>query len=409
MMYDVLCFVSILFVPFAIAGLSLLNTGLGRSRSAAQAMASSVCVVGVAVLVYFIFGFAVEGPRPIAAASGLNTSAGLFLKGMHWDSPAAFSFLLGTFSVALAAVIPLGATADRWHLGAACASTVVLAGLAHPLFIRCISTLDLLAGVTPTFPVFLDSGGAASIQVVGGLNALALAWLLGPRLGKYSHSGMPAAIPAHNGVFVLFGCMLAWIGWLGLNLAGAIVYSGIKLQSTVLVAVNTTLTAVAAGLSAAVVTRVRFRKPDASLIANAWMAGLVASSAGCASLKPAISILVGMVAGALVVLSVEFFEFTLKVDDPCGSVSVHAAGGLWGLLAAGIFAGGAGQLISQLVGIATLLGLVFPLSYGLNWLLGRFIPHRVSLDGERQGLDLHELGADAYPEFVVHADEFMQR
>jgi Amt family ammonium transporter len=114
-------------------------------------------------------------------------------------------------------------------------------------------------------------------------------------------------------------------------------------------------------------------------------------------------------AGALVVFSVEFLEFTLKVDDPCGSVSVHAVAGIWGLLAAGIFAGVPGQFMAQLVGVATLLGLILPLAYGLNCLLGKCIPHRVSPDGERQGLDLHELGADAYPEFVVHADEFMQR
>jgi len=210
---------------------------------------------------------------------------------------------------------------------------------------------------------------------------------------------------------VLVGCMLAWPGWVGLNASGAAlnIPAGLAAENMVLIVLNSTFCACASALTAAATTRIRFRRPDASLIANGWMAGLVASGAGCASFKPAIAILVGMVAGILVVLSVEFFEFTLKVDDPCGSVSVHAVCGIWGLLAAGIFTGGPGQLISQLVGVATLLGFVLPLSYGLNWLLGRFIPHRVSIDGERQGLDLHELGADAYPEFVVHADEFMQR
>jgi Amt family ammonium transporter len=139
------------------------------------------------------------------------------------------------------------------------------------------------------------------------------------------------------------------------------------------------------------------------------MAGLVASSAGCATLKPATAILTGLVAGALVVFSVEWLEFGLKIDDPCGSISVHAVSGTWGLLAVGIFAGRPGQLMAQVVGIATLLGFVFPMTYGLNWLLNRLVPYRISSDGERQGLDLHELGADAYPEFVVHADEFLQR
>jgi Amt family ammonium transporter len=220
---------------------------------------------------------------------------------------------------------------------------------------------------------------------------------------------MPAAIPAHNAVFVLFGCMLAWVGWIGLNSAGAMLYTATPPQRSALVAINTTFSAAAAALTAAAVTRIRFRRPDASLIANGWMGGLVASSAGCAALKPATAILTGLIAGALVVYSVEFFEFSLKVDDPCGSISVHAVCGIWGLLAIGIFAGGPGQLTAQIVGVATLLGFVFPMTYGLNWLLNRFLPYRVSPDGESQGLDLHELGADAYPEFVVHADEFMQR
>jgi Amt family ammonium transporter len=203
--------------------------------------------------------------------------------------------------------------------------------------------------------------------------------------------------------------MLAWIGWLGLNSAGAILYTGLPAENSALVVINTTFSAMTAALTAAAMTKIRFRKPDASLIANGWVGGLVASSAGCASLKPATAVLTGLVAGALVVLSIEFLEFTLKVDDPCGSVSVHAVAGIWGLLAVGIFAGSGGQLLAQVVGVATLLGFILPLTYGLNWLLGKFIPHRVSIDGERQGLDLHELGADAYPEFVVHADEFMQR
>jgi ammonium transporter, Amt family len=139
------------------------------------------------------------------------------------------------------------------------------------------------------------------------------------------------------------------------------------------------------------------------------MAGLVASSAGCGVLKPATAIITGLVAGGLVVLSVEWFELHLKVDDPCGAISVHGVCGIWGLLSLGIFSGSAGQFTAQIVGIATLLGFIFPMTYGLNWALNRFLPYRVSPEGERQGLDLYELGADAYPEFVVHTDEFSQR
>jgi Amt family ammonium transporter len=312
---------------------------------------------------------------------------------------------LGLLGASLTATIPLGAAADRWGILAACASTVLLAGSAYPVFARFAWHTGLPFGALK----FLDAGGSGVIHVTGGLAALSIAWLLGPRGGKYSDQGLPAAIPAHNAVFVLFGSMLAWVGWFGLNSAGAMLYLGMPPEKSASVLINTTLSACAAALASAAVTRIRFRKPDASLIANGWMAGLVSSSAGCATLKPATAVVTGLVAGALVVFAVETLEFRFKVDDPCGSVSVHAVSGTWGLVAAGIFSGVSGQLMAQLVGVATLLGLIFPMTYFLNWLLNRFIPYRVSADGEHQGLDLHELGADAYPEFVVHTDEFIQR
>ena len=179
----------------------------------------------------------------------------------------------------------------------------------------------------------------------------------------------------------------------------------------VLIAVNTTLCAAAAGLTAGVVTRVRFGRPDASLSANGWIAGLVASSASAALLKPAAAMIVGGVAGLLVVWVADFLEFQLAIDDPGGAVSVHAVGGLWGVLAVALLAdaGARGQWLAQLVGIASLLGFVLPMSYGLNWLLDRVYRQRVEREGELQGMDLFELGAGAYPEFDIHGDEYLQR
>jgi ammonium transporter, Amt family len=164
-----------------------------------------------------------------------------------------------------------------------------------------------------------------------------------------------------------------------------------------------------------VVTRLRFGRPDASLVANGWMAGLVASSAAAAFLKPAGAILVGAVAGGLVPFAVDLLEFKLAVDDPGGAISVHAVGGIWGLLAvaalsdAGTRDASSGQWLAQVVGVATLIGFVLPLTYGLNWLLNRYYRQRVDVEGDWQGMDLHELGAGAYPEFDIHSDEFIQR
>jgi ammonium transporter, Amt family len=417
--------VFILLVPFAGAGLALINTGLGRSRSAAHAMLASLSVMSIAALAYFVCGASWAGfvgqPAHVHMIGGKPWdwlgSAPFFLRGLPLDgSPVSLAAWLQMFSVGLAALVPLGAGADRWRLGAICASTALLAGWTYPLFAHWAWGGGWLAQLGANYALgrgFVDAGGSGTIQLVGGLTALAMAWILGPRRGKYSANGMPSAIPGHNVILVLLGCLLALVGWLGLNAAGAMLFAGSAPSRVILIAINTTLGAAAAGLTAEVITRVRFGKPDASLTANGWVGGLAAGSAACAFIKPAEAVLVGIVAGALVTFSVEWFEFGLRVDDPGGAISVHALGGLWGLLAVGMFArfptDAPDQWLAQLVGIATLIGFLLPLTYGLNWLLNRFYPQRVDLDGERQGMDLHELGADAYPEFVTHTEEYLPR
>ncbi|MFY9907951.1 MAG: hypothetical protein WBD45_23170 [Terriglobales bacterium] len=417
------CLILIVLVPLAGIGLALVNTGLGRARSAAHAMLAALCVMAVAALVYVIAGFAWQGSvgHPDHAlmiagkAWGWIGAEPFFLRGQRWDlSPTALVIMLQMFSVGLAGLIPLSSGADRWRLGAICASTVLLAGFTYPLFAHWVWGGGWLAQLGANCGLgrgFVDGGGSSTIQVVGGLTALSITWILGPRRGKFSAEGMPAALPGHNATLVLSGCMLAWMGWMALNSAGAMLFAGAWPERVPLVAVNTTLCAAASALTAAVVTRVRFGRPDASLIANGWIAGLVASCAAAAFLKPAASIIVGGVAGILVVSAADFLEFQLAIDDPGGAVSVHAVCGVWGVLAVAwlVDAGPRGQWLAQLVGAATLLGFVLPLTYGLNWLLDRIYRQRVEREGELQGMDLFELGAGAYPEFDIHGDEFLQR
>jgi len=419
----VLCFLLILLVPLAGAGLALVNSGLGRCRSAAHVMVASLCVSGVAAIVYVAIGFSWQSA--CGRSAHLLTIGGktwswiaaepFFLRGLPLDlSAESLIVLLQMFSVGLAAVIPLSAGSDRWRLGASCASSAVLAGWTYPVFAHWVwggGWLSQLGTNSGLGRGFVDGGGASTIHAVGGLTALSISWILGSRRGKFSADGIPAAIPGHSPVLALAGCLTAWVGWLGLNSAGAILFAGAEPSSVVLIAVNTTLSATASGLTAAVVTRVRFGRPDASLIANGWMAGLVASSASAAFLKPAAAILVGIVAGGVVLFAIDLLETRLAIDDPGGAVSVHAVAGIWGLLAVSLLSNGGsdGQWLAQLAGIATLLGFVLPLTYVLNWLLDKFYRQRVDEEGERQGMDLYELGAGAYPEFVVHSDEFMQR
>jgi len=426
------CILFVFLVPLAAAGIALINTGLGRSRSAAHSMMTSLAVFAVAAVVFFFCGFAFQGyaggPGHVLKIAGKDWgwigAQQFFLRGLRFDGSASSLIAwLQMLSVGLAAIIPLGSGGDRWKLSACCASSALLAGITYPIFAHWVWGGGWLAQLGANYGLgrgFVDAGGSGTIQVVGGLTALSVAWILGPRHGKYAVDGMPAAIPGHNAVLVLFGCLLSLLGWYGLNSAGAILFANADPKRCVLIATNTTLCAAAATLATAVVTRIRFGKPDASLCANGWIGGLVASSAAAPFLAPAAAVLIGMVAGALVALSVEWFELRFQVDDPGGAVSVHAVCGIWGLLALGICArlpdqplngaiGNQSQWLAQVVGIATLFGFVLPVAYGLNWLLNRFFPQRVAVEGERQGLDLHELGAGAYPEFVTHTDEFLNR
>jgi Amt family ammonium transporter len=428
------CILLILLLPLALAGLALMNTGLSRSRSAAHSMMAALCVVAVAAAAYFVTGFAWQGypglPSHTVSIFGKEWSwlgAGrFFLRGVPLDgSRASLAALLGMMSVGLAALIPLGAAAERWRLRACCLSTALLAGITYPLFAHWVWGGGWLARLGLNYALgqgFVDVGGSSTLQAVGGLTALSMVWLLGPRRGKYNPEGMPAALPGHNTVLVLLGCVLALVGWMGLNCAGALLFANILPGQTVLVAVNTLLAAGGAVLAAAAITRYRFGKPDASLSANGWVSGLAASSAGCAYIPPAAALLIGLVAGALVTYTVAWMEVHLGLDDPAGAVSVHALGGIWGILAVGLFPHAAtalgsaaysasapgGQMAAQVVGIATLLGFVLPLTYALNWLLNRVSPQRIPPEEERHGADLYELGAGAYPEFMTHTDEFSQ-
>src|ERR1700687_5297958 len=389
----IVCLFFIFLVPLAGAGIALINAGLGRSRNAGHMMMAAISALSIAAIAYFFCGFAWQGfigrPGHILTLSGKNwnwiAAERFFFRGLALDgSPASLAALLQIFCVGLAALIPLGSGADRWRLRASCASAAILAGWTYPLFAHWVWGGGWLAQLGANYGLghgFIDAGGASSIHVVGGLSALAVTWILGPRRGKYSSDGMAPAIPGHNGFRVLFGCLLALLGWFGLNSAGAILFTGGPPAQSVLVAINTMLEAAAASLTAALITGCRFGEPDGALRANGWIGGLVASSATCAFVVPAEAIVIGSIAGALVTFSVEWFELRLEVDDPGGAVSVHAIGGIWGILALGIFArfqppvlniaGNAGsattfgdlsgQWLAQLIGVATLLGFVLPL------------------------------------------------
>ena len=414
----IISFLCILLVPLVAAGLILINAGLGRSRNAAHSILSALCIFAIAVAAYFAVGYAwqgIAGAPSYALIAGGKTwnwiGAGRFwMRGVVFDgSSASLIPLFQIFCVGLAAIIPLGAGGGRWRLSASAASAALLAAWTYPLFAHWVWGGGWLAQIGQNAGLgrgFVDAGGSSTIHAVGGITGICAAWILGPRRGKYSAAAVPLAIPGHNIVMVGLGCVLAVIGWLGLNSAGAMLFAGLPPEHLPLVCINTILGAAFAVLAAALFTRLRFSKPDASLCVNGCLGGLVASSAGCASFTPLAAAATGALAGAIVAYAVEFFEMRLRVDDPGGAISVHGICGIWGVLAVALL-GPAGQWLAQIVGVATLLGVVLPMSYCILSALHRFRPMRVVWEAERQGLDLHELGAGAYPEFVTHGEEYL--
>src|SRR6185369_8228552 len=236
----------------------------------------------------------------------------------------------------------------------------------------------------------------------------------------------PNAMPGHDIVIVLLGCFILAFGWFGFNpgsTLGAATNGNLRISS---VAVNTMLAGMAGSFTAMYYMWMRYGKPDASMTGNGLLAGLVAITAPSGFVNPMASVIIGLVAGVLVCLSCEYVERVLKLDDPVGAISVHGTNGLWGVLSVGLFADGtrnyggswngvpgsvtglfygdAGQLVAQLIGVATLIGFVFSFSFIMNMLIDWFVGQRVSAKAELEGLDIPEMGALGYPEFVIHAE-----
>jgi len=261
------------------------------------------------------------------------------------------------------------------------------------------------------------------VHAVGGLSALACAIIIGPRIGKYNRDGSSNAIPGHDITMVLIGCFILAFGWFGFNPGSTLGASGNGALRIGTIAVNTMLAGATGSFGAIFYMWIRYGKPDASMTGNGLLAGLVAITAPSGFVNTIGAAIIGLIAGVLVCLSVEFIDRVAHVDDPVGAISVHGACGLWGVISVGLFADGTsnyggswngvngsvtglfygdpGQLVAQLIGVATLLGFVFSLSYVFNVFVDYFVGQRVSPQAELEGLDIPEMGALGYPEFVL--------
>jgi Amt family ammonium transporter len=251
--------------------------------------------------------------------------------------------------------------------------------------------------------------------------------LIGPRIGKFTRDGKPNAIPGHDLTWVLTGCFILAFGWFGFNPGSTLALSGNGGLRAASVAVDTMLAGMTGSFASILYMWIRYGKPDASMTGNGFLAGLVAITAPSGFVNPVGSAIIGLVAGVLVCLSVEFFDRVARIDDPVGAISVHGANGLWGVISVGLFADGksnyggswngvagnvtglfygdAGQLVAQLIGVATLLGFVFTLSFVLNLAIDWVVGQRVPAQAELEGLDIPEMGALCYPDFVLKGED----
>jgi Amt family ammonium transporter len=441
-------------VMFMQAGFAIVETGLTRAKSASHTMMMNFMVYGVGMLAYFLFGFAIQeggvgavanlgGTAPLSAEQTVHLfgkDLGLFGKNgfllMHhgtYDVAVMVLFLFQMVFMDTALTIVTGTAAERWKYAAFVASSFLMGAFTYPLFANWAWGGGWLATLGSNFGLghgYADFAGSGVVHAVGGVTALAMGILIGPRIGKYTRDGRPNPIPAHDIVLVLTGCFILAFGWFGFNpgsTLGASSNGNLRIGS---IAVNTMLAGMTGSFGALLYMWIRYGKPDASMSGNGLLAGLVAITAPSGFVNPVASAIIGLIAGVLVCLSVEYFDRVAKVDDPVGAISVHGVNGLWGVISVGLFADGksnyggswngvsgsvtglfygdAGQLVAQLIGVGALIGFVFTLSFVFNLLIEYVVGQRVTAKAELQGLDLPEMGALCYPDFVLHLEGSVQ-
>ncbi len=425
-------------VMFMQAGFAAVETGLCRAKNANHTIMMNFMVYGFGLFAYWVCGFALQmgGAAGVASLGGAAPLSGEFavhLFGKTWGLWGTHGFFLtqgGTYDVAVmvlflfemvfmdtAATIVTGGCAERWKFAAFAMSSVFLAAITYPLYANWAWGGGWLSQLGSNFGLgagYADFAGSGVVHAVGGLSALACAIIIGPRIGKYNRDGSSNAIPGHDITMVLLGCFILAFGWFGFNPGSTLGASGGGDLRIGTIAVDTMLAGATGSFGAIFYMWVRYGKPDASMSGNGLLAGLVAITAPSGFVNTIGAAIIGLVAGVLVCLSVEFIDRIAHIDDPVGAISVHGTCGLWGVISVGLFADGTGmssvkglfygdpgQLVAQLIGVATLLGFVFSLSYVFNVFVDYFVGQRVSPQAELEGLDIPEMGALGYPEFVL--------
>ena len=436
-------------VMFMQAGFAMVESGLTRVKNANHTYMMNFFVYGCGLLAYWVLGFAIQmggaagnanlgGLYPLASEHsitlfgktwGIFGETGYFLTGHAYDVGVMVIFLFQMVFMDTALTIVTGACAERWKFITFSVTSVIMGALTYPLFANWAWGGGWLAQLGTNLGLgkgYADFAGSGVVHSVGGLTALAVCLIVGPRLGKYNRDGSANPIIGHDISAVLIGCFILAFGWFGFNpgsTLGASSNGNLRIGG---IAVATMLAGCTGTFGAILYMWITKGKPDSSMSGNGLLAGLVAITAPSGFVSAPGAAIIGLIAGVLVCVSVAFVENVLKVDDPVGAISVHGTNGLFGVLSVGLFADGtsnyggswngvtgsvtglfygdASQLAAQLVGISTLLGAVFTLSFAINMALEYVIGHRVSAETELNGLDVPEMGQLGYPEFVFRPE-----
>jgi len=411
--------VTAFLVFFMNLGFAMVESGLCRAKNAVNILSKNVIVFCVTTVVFWFVGFAImfgngnsifgtEGWALLGADNSPATGdayQGIFAS-LGWTGvPLYAKFIFQLVFAGTAATIVSGAVAERIKYFSFFVFSAAMAIVIYPVAGHWIWGGGWLATMkTP----FLDFAGSTVVHSIGGWAALVGAILLGPRIGKYTKDGKVNAIPGHDMSMATLGMFVLWFGWFGFNPGSTMAADADAISR---VAINTCLAGAVGGVAATFASFLALGKPDLSMVLNGILAGLVAITAPCNWVTPGGSVIIGLIAGVLVVYAVIFFD-RIKIDDPVGALSVHLVNGVWGTFSLGLFAadiggikglfygGGPAQLFAQIKGIVAVGVYVVVVSVICWSIIKAVMGLRVGADEEREGLDIGEHGMQAYPDFL---------
>lgn len=385
-------------------GFAFLEIGLTREKNTINVLFKNIFIITAGLLLYFIVGFGLMYPGDFNGFLGLSSfglEAPLNAEGnfdlayaegyTYWTD-----FLFQGMFAATAATIVSGAVAERVKIGPFMIFVILYVGLVYPI----VGSWKWGGGFLDNLSTpFYDFAGSTLVHSVGGWAALVAVWLLGARIGKFK-DGKSKAIQGHNIPLATAGVLILWFGWFGFN--GGSVLSADP-EATSITLVTTCLAAAAGGLSAFVSSTLWYKNYDLTMFLNGILGGLVAITAGADLMSPIEAVIIGAFGGVIIVFAVRFID-KLRLDDPVGAIAVHLVCGVWGTLAVGIFGELAGwsQLLSQLIGIVCYAGACIFSAFVILYTLKKTVGIRVSELEEIEGLDLHEHGMAAYPDFSLN-------